>query len=419
MLAVGVVFAVATPAMGVLVDLAGHWSAPVVGLLEAKGLISGDQQGRFRPEEPLTRAELAKLFVLALGRGADAQTLARVPSRFSDVPSWHWARGYIESFAELAITSGYPDGRFGPADTVTRAQLAVFLTRALGLENEVRSRNQAPTAFTDDAHIPAWARGAVQTALTHGLITGYEDGTFRANQAVTRAEGSMALFRLLTVRGDAFHLAGTLVRFDPVTLQGLVRDPSGAEKPIIMRQDAAYYRAGLSVAGTQVQPLDQVWIALDDKGQGTFMEARYQDMVGTDAVYRDGTLWMKLNDGTFRTFPMQPGALIFINSRQSNVSRVDQASQAYAILDQTTGEVRVLDLVQTSVEGKVVLVSSVNATVTLNVDKFIRTYQVSPDAFIWLDGRRIGLFDLREGDTVAISVDADGVLDYAQVKRGD
>jgi len=49
---------------------------------------------------------------------------------FTDVPFGHWSCKYVKKFLELGITTGYGDGRFGPADFVTRAQMAVFLSRA-------------------------------------------------------------------------------------------------------------------------------------------------------------------------------------------------------------------------------------------------------------------------------------------------
>lgn len=406
----------ARPAAAVLSDMISHWSAPLVGALQARGVVSGDENGLFHPEDSLTRAEMAKLLTVSQGREEDANLLQGVASRFKDVPDNHWAKGYIEALAETGLTVGYDGGLFGPEDPVTRAQMAVFLIRAAGLTEEANQYRFESTSYADDASLPDWARGAIHLALDVGLMGGFEDHTFRPNEPITRAEGSTTLLRLLAVEGRAYNLAGTLVDFDSRTLRGVVRDELGQERSFRMASDAVYYRGGSLAAAREIEPLDQVWIILDDSGVGRFMEARYSDVLGTDAEVTGDTLRLTV-DGQQRVFTFQPGALLFYNGRSASLDQISGAHQVYLILDRQTGQVRVLDAVNTPVQGTLIAVSEAARQITVRVGQEEQTYQISPKATLLLEGEPAEEDDLEPGDVVRLALDEANQVVYLMAER--
>ncbi|MBM7703999.1 C40 family peptidase [Metabacillus iocasae] len=102
-----------------------HWAVGAINALRSKGIMSGDQSGNFRPNERLTRAQLSKVL-------AEAFHLQKAASTdFNDVPSNHWANQYVNQLAASGITTGYQDGTFKPENKVNRAQFATFLYRGL------------------------------------------------------------------------------------------------------------------------------------------------------------------------------------------------------------------------------------------------------------------------------------------------
>lgn len=406
----------ARPAAAVLNDMIGHWAAPLIGALQARGIVSGDENGLFHPEDPLTRAEMAKLLTVSLGREEDAKLLAGYESRFSDVADSHWAKGYIEALAETGLTVGYDGGRFGPEDPVTRAQMAVFLIRAAGLTEQANQYRFEATSYRDDAALPDWARGAIHVALDVGLMAGFEDQTFRPNAPITRAEGSTTLLRLLAVRGRAYNLAGTLIDFDYRRREGVVRDELGQERSFEMAADAVYYRGGSLAAPREIQPLDQVWIILDTSGQGRFMEARFSDLLGTNAVVTGDTLRLTVN-GQQRLFTFQPGALLFYNGRPATLDQIDGAQQVFLALDRQTGQVRVLDAVNTPVQGELAAVDEALESITLFSREQTQTYGFSRDAFMLLNGEPADLEDLKPGDWVRLALDEAEQVVYLMAER--
>ncbi|MNW24961.1 Endoglucanase precursor [compost metagenome] len=151
----------------------------------------------------------AKFAVFSVGTEAPAQETptqeeptveeSGAPSAvFTDIES-HWAADNIRTAVQLHIADGFPDGSFRPEQTVTRAEFTVMLARALGLE---LSQDTAETAFTDGQALSAWARPAIQQAAAHKLIQGYEDGTFRPNALITRAELITLLMRANGTNAD-------------------------------------------------------------------------------------------------------------------------------------------------------------------------------------------------------------------------
>ena len=111
----------------------GAWYEPFVERLVELGIANGFIDGTFRPDQPVTRAEMAALVIRSLGESESANQ-----TRFSDVDPDAWYVGMVERLAELEITLGCDTSplRFCPAESVARDQMASFVTRAFDLPTE-------------------------------------------------------------------------------------------------------------------------------------------------------------------------------------------------------------------------------------------------------------------------------------------
>ncbi len=156
-----------------------------MSFLENKGIITGYADGTFRPNGEVTRAAAA----IMIGRSLNLDGEQKA-TEFPDVGADQQASGYIASAAATGIIKGYTDGKFHPNETVTRGQMAIFLSRAFHLTEE------ADVPFVDIS--PAMVSYQhIKRIVAENLTQGYEDNTFRPNLKVTRAQFSAFLARAL------------------------------------------------------------------------------------------------------------------------------------------------------------------------------------------------------------------------------
>ncbi len=183
---------------GGLVDMKGHWAALTVQELVEKGIISGYEDNTFRPDNLINRAECSAILARALNLNAGAATLDAF-SDSADVPAW--AKDPVAAAVEASLLKGYPEAdgstTFRPARQVTRAELAVILSRVV--VKELGEQQPVAASFTDLEKIPAWALDGINIAAEKGLVQGYPDGTFQPDKEVTRAEAAAMIARLLGV----------------------------------------------------------------------------------------------------------------------------------------------------------------------------------------------------------------------------
>lgn len=138
----------------------------------------------------------SKLASVTHSAGTVATTEIKNMTTFTDI-SGHWAKEAIEKAAKLGFVNGYEDGSFRPQGLVTRSEFAVILARALHLPV-----NDKQLTFSDLDSIPQWASTSISATVKAGIVTGYEDNTFRSDQRITRAEITTMIVRALGLSLD-------------------------------------------------------------------------------------------------------------------------------------------------------------------------------------------------------------------------
>ncbi len=160
-------------ALAVYTDSQDHWAEAAIDKWSANGIIQG-YDGKFRPEDPITRGELA----IIIDRLMKYRTAAE--NAFTDLDQNYYTEAILKANAAGVIT-GY-DGKVRPTDNITREEAVVMLCRAFGLDE-----SSAASGFTDSASISQWARGSVNAMAARGFVHGYQ-GTFRPLDSISRAE---------------------------------------------------------------------------------------------------------------------------------------------------------------------------------------------------------------------------------------
>jgi len=127
-------------------DVVGTDCEDAVARLMALDIISGFPDGTYKPDEPVTRAQFAKIIVSALGVG-EAANYAAGATKFADVPADHWATGYINVAVDMGVIAGYPDGTFKPESQVTFAEAIKMIVAGLGYTPKANALGGYPGGY--------------------------------------------------------------------------------------------------------------------------------------------------------------------------------------------------------------------------------------------------------------------------------
>ncbi|MNW44020.1 Endoglucanase precursor [compost metagenome] len=150
-----------------LTDIEQSYAKAEISALVEKGILDGFADGTFKPGDSLTRAQLAKVLVLALNKEQDPTGAAA----FKDVASSDWFAGYVGALVKSGITQGVSADKFAPNETVTREELAVFFVRAFGWEENAKAA-ALNGSLSDLDKVSTWAKPHVSFAYEIGFIKG-------------------------------------------------------------------------------------------------------------------------------------------------------------------------------------------------------------------------------------------------------
>ena len=150
--------------------------------------IIGYGNGEVRPQNNITRAEVATIFFRLLTDDVRDENLTKT-NRYSDVAATSWYNTAVSTLSSMGIITGYPDGMFRPNAAITRAEFAAIAARFDSNGDKTAAK------FSDIAN--HWAKDEISIAYNNGWITGYPNGTFGPQRDITRAETMTLVNRVL------------------------------------------------------------------------------------------------------------------------------------------------------------------------------------------------------------------------------
>ncbi|MBE7051216.1 MAG: DNRLRE domain-containing protein [Ruminococcaceae bacterium] len=173
-----------------LTDISGHWAQPHIEALYSNGIVSGNPDGTYRPDNTVTRAEFVAIAIRALGAPK-----AEYDGGFADVAHTDWFAKDVQTAVNLGIVSA--DTIFRPADSITREEMAKILTgcaRYMAIDENTK----AELSFADAKLVSDWAKEFVIFAVSNGLMNGKDGNLFDPLASATRAETAAVFHRLIT-----------------------------------------------------------------------------------------------------------------------------------------------------------------------------------------------------------------------------
>lgn len=226
-----------------------EYKTAIDALAEA-GILNGYENGTFKPENKVTRGEVAK--VITLIRHLEEGT--KTP--FKDVKDGYWSTQYINSLYAAKLVNGYEDGTFKPEGNVTRAEFAKLVVDAYGL-----TLTNAATPFTD-VKAGNWATPYIQTAYANGLIKGVTASKFDPNAAIKRGDLAILLHRADSKFGDVIGNNFPGVELVKATNNTTVEVTFKNEVDVKDVQAAKFSIEGLTVSNAAVKQTDSKTVVL-------------------------------------------------------------------------------------------------------------------------------------------------------------
>ena len=156
----------------------------ILSAAEHKAYIVGYDDGEFKPENNMTRAEAAAIFARNIA-DRKSENISSGKSSFTDVNSNLWYNNSIAYLEKYNIISGYTDGTFRPEEQITRAEFVTMCMRFYDMFEDITVSDKNIFNDVPKSH---WAAGYICNAIAMKWIEGYADGTFKPDSNITRAE---------------------------------------------------------------------------------------------------------------------------------------------------------------------------------------------------------------------------------------
>jgi len=172
-----------------------EWYAPAVLWAVEEGITTGYPDGTFGPEDFCTRAQA----VTFLWRAAGQPVVEDVELTFPDVSEDDWFYDAVCWAVSEGVTTGYPDGTFAPEDYCSRSQIVTFIWRTVDEPEAAITEEEFADVSEED-----WFYDAVLWAVGEELTTGYPDGNFGPDDTCTRAQIVTFLYRQFAAEEDRY-----------------------------------------------------------------------------------------------------------------------------------------------------------------------------------------------------------------------
>lgn len=169
-------------------DIEGHWAKEWINNAVNIGFVSGYEDGTFKPNRTVTRAEFSTLLNNAMKIGISQEI------SFSDVSANDWFYKEVQKSLAAGFFSGYDDKTFKPNNPIKREEVAKVVAGAITTGNV---DGEGASLLNDYNNIQEWAKVSVDTVYNKGYILGYPDKTYMPAKPLTRAEAVKIIYEII------------------------------------------------------------------------------------------------------------------------------------------------------------------------------------------------------------------------------
>lgn len=410
-------------------DISGHWAEQNIVFINAENVIKGYTDNTFQPNKPVNKEEAITMIVrMASGDISDSQLLSGKYKNINNASSW--ARSYLNMAVNKGILSQVELNTIAFNKPAQRYEVAVWLVRAMGLEDEALESTGEDLDFKDEAAIPAWATGYVKVATDEGIISGYPGNVFKPGAPVTRAEMATMLVRVRegfdipSPRQGFSFVRGVISEIDEddssITLKRVngTRTAGTSVLTVNLADEALIYLDGKSAELEDLEEGDTVVVLMDSDKDAIVVIARStgdsidedededEDDNGTvDGVVESiGSLSITVKvDGKLKVYDLDEDVEVEIDGEEADLDDIKKGYEVELTLDD--GEVTQIEA-ETETSYVTGVVESVGETrIKVKVNSVLKTYTLDEDVDVELDGKDADLDDIKKGYKIKLTIE--------------
>jgi hypothetical protein len=296
-------------------------------------IVRGYGGGIYKPQEPVTRDQLAVYIARATGLDGSGGTGVV----FHDVPADFWAVGAIEACADAGIVGGYPDHSFHPTEPVTRAGMCKFIANGRAyVDPSFTIPEIVEAAPFPDVAADHWAAPWIAACQGAGIVQGYPNGNYQPDQGVNRGQMAVFVWRaFLRDRESLVVLGGpTISRYAPATRRYAVGSVTSAEAGETLHASVLLDAVRLTASAVTVRS-DLKRVVSEDMfspaGSFTASLDEAQVYLAHNAAAASGNPYLPLTV-TLPTAGLEPGAYLLVTS----INGIELARQVHLALTTPT-----------------------------------------------------------------------------------
>ncbi|MFT9493962.1 S-layer homology domain-containing protein [Anaerosolibacter sp.] len=412
-------------------DLDGfEWAQEAIERLAEKGILSGIGEGKFAPSNNVTKIEALTMIIRGLDWDDDVKLAAelintgKIKERAKDKAKdkdklQGWTEGYIEVAVEKGLIDEVDLAQQNFTAPATRQEVAMYIIRALGMEEEAEDYSSRDLRFEDKAAVQIGAVGYVYLIDSEGIMKGYPDGTFRPNQLVKRAEMA-SLVNLLRDRiGDEEDDDDDVVAVEG-TFKGNIESIDRQDKEIVVKNSST--EKLFKIENNTVVKIDGRTKSFSDLSFGMDVELKIIDgkvdridaqtntatFTGTIKQIYPTTDELKIKVGnTERTIQLDSGTDIEIDEKDAGFDKLVLAMEVEVKIENGKVVALYAESVTSEYTGK--LTEKVEGTqnkITIKIGNQYKSYVVSKNADIQDDdGDDMDFNELKVGSEIEIRVE--------------
>ncbi|WP_041613688.1 S-layer homology domain-containing protein [Paenibacillus sp. JDR-2] len=407
-------------------DVVGKPVQSAVEQLTALGIVQGYADGTFKPDNTITRAELAKIVIVATGNESSANLMANTAPAFKDVKKGAWYTGYINAAAAKGFIQGY-NGNFRPNDTIKFEEVVAILVRALGYQDKYLSGSWPYNVLlqADEVGLFEGVDAANGTNATRGVVAELTSNTLDKQLVSYNADGDLGYLLVDTDgdgKGDAAKLfISKLGAFEPanVLTAGALNSSGqislGGKSVATAKEFFVTGGKKLSeLLGHTVSVLKNKngeVIAVTDAQESAKIVNASTDVdtitLGSTTPAVPADLTFKVNNGA-ASYTATADVKVFVNSVEQALPYTFTNDQDVQLLLNSKGNVQAI-LVSTWKSNNVFKEVVSYSTYSRIIGKDGYSVKVDANTAITLDGKAAALADLKENDVVNFVVNGDGL----------